>query len=636
MKKKILIAASLVIAIIVAVLLYAAFNASAIVAKYKPEIERQASQALGAPVSLGDLSVNVFPSAAIELEKLTVGGGAGEEPLTLEDLTFRVGLLPLLKGSVKISELSLADPNITVIRDKDGVRIPGLPRPKNGPPPAEAPVTPPQSDSGAVPQQSPKAALPEAITLRLDRFSLTGGKILFKDEVAAKQYSVSEIEVRSAVALDGGVIRVPNFEISAALLDKVPLVVRGSGIEFDSAAKSLKLGEVEGGVAGNQVNLAGNLALEAMKGNVKLTSAGIDISKFSDFAQIIPAIAAFQPSGTVVPNFSVDLLGTKDYNLRGEISLRALSAKIGEMQINDGSGKLLLSSTPALSSLASNDLRLSLGGEPVAIKLDAALEGTRAAVRALNIEAFSGKIDLAAQLALDAAKAFSADMQISGVKIGPALAAVKPSLPAVLDGTVERIALQLSGAASGDDLPATISGNGDLALKDATLKGINLAGDLLRAVNSLPFVNGSLYQHAPQSERGALDSPDTVISSLRASYSIGGKKLTTPDLSMQSPLFGLTAKGSAGFDGMLDLAAAMAFNQKFSASIVGAVKETKALLNSSEQLVVPLRLQGVAPKLVLLPDVQKLLESAGKRALQDKAGKALESLTKGGKFNFGF
>src|SRR5207237_1342249 len=74
-------------------------------------IARSAAQALGRPVRLGALSVRVLPLPAVRLKNLEVAEDPrfGTKPfLTMETGSFRLRLLPLLRGRVEFGELVLA------------------------------------------------------------------------------------------------------------------------------------------------------------------------------------------------------------------------------------------------------------------------------------------------------------------------------------------------------------------------------------------------------------------------------------------------------------------------------------------------------------------------------------------------
>src|SRR6266478_2963703 len=86
-------------------------------------IARSAAQALGRPVRLGALSVRVLPLPAVRLKNLEVAEDPrfGTKPfLTIETGSFRLRLLPLLRGRVEFGELVLERPQVALIQGPAG------------------------------------------------------------------------------------------------------------------------------------------------------------------------------------------------------------------------------------------------------------------------------------------------------------------------------------------------------------------------------------------------------------------------------------------------------------------------------------------------------------------------------------
>ena len=118
--KKLLIALGVLLLLCIIGLGIAAYSAESLVKKYKPDLEQIASDALKAPVALGDIGVSVFPSAKVAVSQLTIGKTASAPGLQLKDLLLRVNLFALLGGSLQISELSLDSPSIVLRKDSSG------------------------------------------------------------------------------------------------------------------------------------------------------------------------------------------------------------------------------------------------------------------------------------------------------------------------------------------------------------------------------------------------------------------------------------------------------------------------------------------------------------------------------------
>ena len=83
--------------------------------------------------------------------------------------------------------------------------------------------------------------------------------------------------------------------------------------------------------------------------------------------------------------------------------------------------------------------------------------------------------------------------------------------------------------------------------------------------------------------------------------------------------------------GDLNLSSTFTLNAEISASLAKRSKTIAAMLDSKKMLAIPVVIQGRSPKLVVLPDISKLLQGAGGRILEEKAGSLLEKALGGKK-----
>ncbi len=116
---KITLFVAIVTALAVAVLIW---NINPIINKLRPQIVAAISEAVHHPVVLGEISASLFPNVALEINDV---GLADENGKALQDasarkLTLKTGLGGLLKGNVKVSEFSLEDASVKIVRSPLG------------------------------------------------------------------------------------------------------------------------------------------------------------------------------------------------------------------------------------------------------------------------------------------------------------------------------------------------------------------------------------------------------------------------------------------------------------------------------------------------------------------------------------
>ncbi len=150
----------------------------------------------------------------------------------------------------------------------------------------------------------------------------------------------------------------------------------------------------------------------------------------------------------------------------------------------------------------------------------------------LTADLYQGKLSGAASANANTNR-FALKADLAGVAIGPLLRdALNNDL---LEGR-GNVALDVqTGGATASAMKKTLSGNANLALRDSSLKGVNLA-ELLRKARSLRGSN-------PPAEQGATAAERTDFTELAASFVIRNGVAHNDDLSAKSPLLRLAGSG---------------------------------------------------------------------------------------------
>lgn len=94
------------------------WNINPILEKLRPQIVSTLSETLGQPVSLGEISADLFPSVGIRIKD--VGLENSPEDAFAQTLVLDTSLFSLLKGEVEVSKLEIAGAKLNLVRKKDG------------------------------------------------------------------------------------------------------------------------------------------------------------------------------------------------------------------------------------------------------------------------------------------------------------------------------------------------------------------------------------------------------------------------------------------------------------------------------------------------------------------------------------
>jgi AsmA protein len=268
------------------------------VQKYKPVLENKVVEATGRPFSVGDdLKLSLFPWAGISFSDLQLGNTAGfaeKEFVKIKSFEIRVKLLPLISKKIQIKRFVMDEPQIVLVKNKNG-RV-NWEQPK-------------QQQTGTaskkpVPTDSPAGmgGLPIS-ALTVGNFSIKNGSVLWIDHTTNTRKEVKDI---SLILKDVSLDRPVQLKFSAEL-DKKPLSLEGTvgpvGNGFEKGVVPLDL----------SLKALKQLAIH-LKGNLEnpATTPGVDlditVDQFSP-RELVAALGQAFPVDTTDPKAlsSVDL-----------------------------------------------------------------------------------------------------------------------------------------------------------------------------------------------------------------------------------------------------------------------------------------------------------------------------------------
>jgi type II secretion system protein N len=87
---------------------------------FKGVVLPRASQAVGAQITAGDVSLSPF--SQVTLTQLKVAGAGGAPILEAAEVRLRYNLMSIIHGNIKVDEVTLDSPSINVVENSDGTR----------------------------------------------------------------------------------------------------------------------------------------------------------------------------------------------------------------------------------------------------------------------------------------------------------------------------------------------------------------------------------------------------------------------------------------------------------------------------------------------------------------------------------
>jgi AsmA protein len=569
-----LIAVGGLVALVILILLVLPFFVDA--KKYKTLLETKVTEMTGRPFSVGgDVNLSFFPFAGVSFSDLHLGNPPGFEAtdfISIKSFDVRVKLMPLLSRDVQIKRFVMDEPQVVLIKNKQGQGNWEFQTKKSGAPKTEtAQKSTPEKPVEGLPIRS----------LAVGDFSVAKGSIVWIDKASDMRKTIDQLDL---VLTDLSFDKPIGLALSARMDDK-PVALNGI------------LGPI--GQDPGKATIPLNLNVELLSELALTLNGSIASPADNPRADLTVAIAEFSPRKLLARLGQSDVIATADSGALSKLSLQAAIAA-GADKISVSNGRLALDDTKIsfnahLAEFARPDIAFTAeldriildrylppksGKEspPPAVKppADQAAGGTDggkktdyAALRRLVLDGkikigevtvakaklnnfilhvrgkdavlrveplqtdlYGGHLNLNASMNVSQnVPRSTAKLQLNNVQAGPL---VKDHLDKnFLEGTVNA-AVNLSF--SGDEaltVKKTLNGDGDLRFTDGAIKGI----DLVAMIQNIRAAFGSGQFAATGSQ--------TEFTELAVPFSIRNGIIDTVQTKLQSPVLDVAVVGQA-------------------------------------------------------------------------------------------
>jgi len=558
MKKTLIVIGALVVLVVVALFVAPAFIP---VETYKTELLQQVEKATGRKAKIeGDFAISLLPRAEFTAGKFSLAnapGGKASTMVSLDRLDVRIGIMPLLSGTVVIDSFVLDKPVINLEIDSQGRANWAFAPAGATPSPAAG-----KADGGGG-----GMALGG---LQLGDVRLVGGRVSYSDARTGAAYAVEDINMAvslpslaSPMRADGSLVY--NKEKIALKLgvEKPNALLAGEPTPLDAAVVSspVKLKFKGRAQTGAAVKAGGALDLDVPSIRKLAAWAGAPLKAPGD------GFGPLKIAGTV----SVDgkkygftkarieldkIKGTGDFRFDGGGRLPYVNARLdlGQLDLNPYlPPEQKTAATPAPGAAKSagwSDDPIDLGGLRQA-NADAELNVEGLLVRKIKVGKSQIKVALkdgrlttdltrmalydgngTARLAVNASGAapvVAARFDLSGLKANPALSdAIDLDR---IEGTLASNFAVQTGGKSQRAMISALNGDGKVKFTNGAIRGINL-GAMVRNVSSA-FLDPK-----------ARETQKTDFAELSGTFTIRHGIVSNNDLALLSPLLRIGGKGT--------------------------------------------------------------------------------------------
>lgn len=416
--------AGIVIGVIVAIIIVAVavFALTFDVNKYHGLIQSQLEQKLGRKVTLGNMSLGIFPPR-FRVQDLTITDDPNfskNKPfLQAQELDVSVKLLPLLRKEVEVSSLNVQRPSVELIKNPQGIwNFSTIGANPQATPPATgtsqpAPAKPTQKPAPTA-GTNPSPTENKEQQLSLGELAITDGQIAITDEQSRKPRTVYD-------------------HIDVSLKDFAPdspFTVQASVHLPGSGAEEIRL-QGKGGPL-----VQGNPAATPFHGSLDLKGVGI-----GDFQKFLQTPALANTDGVLSGHTNIASESGKA-SAQGQISIE--KPKVRGLDVGYPiSADYDLNDDLTTDLLKVNKATLKLGQTPLYATGTVNMKPTPM-VLDLNIKASDVSIAEAARLASAAGVAFGQGTTVNG-RVNADITARGPADKPALNGTVAGRDIQVTG-----------------------------------------------------------------------------------------------------------------------------------------------------------------------------------------------
>ncbi|HLX37969.1 MAG TPA: AsmA-like C-terminal region-containing protein [Candidatus Binataceae bacterium] len=277
------------------------------------------------------------------------------------------------------------------------------------------------------------------------------------------------------------------------------------------------------------------------------------------------------------------------------------------------------SSEGDLANIAYKDLAMS-----------ATLLGKQLNLESMKVGAFNGAVEASGTAMLTNAPEFALNLATTNVDIQSALQSQNSKSADLIRGILDA-QLQVSG--KGANLAAikpTLAGNGRAHVHDGKLVGINLATEALKKTNGLPGIGDLIPPSVVERHPELFNNPDTDIQSAGLTFVLEGTRITSHDIAMQTPDYGMSGDGWFDMDKNIEMNSHVVLTPQLSKEIIAEKHNVVYLTNRDREVDVPMMVRGKLPKPTVFPDLAELAQRASSHLLEEQ-GKNLGKLLKKGK-----
>ena len=292
-------------------------------------------------------------------------------------------------------------------------------------------------------------------------------------------------------------------------------------------------------------------------------------------------------------------------------------------------------SAPTVTAIATSPSGVTQNIAYRNLAVDATYGGQAVTISSLKAAAFSGTLDGNARATLGSEPVFNVGLNLHGIDLQQALVSQKSKAADTVRGLLTGQVRVAGRGDTFDKIKPTLNGNGQMAVANGKLIGINIGAQTMRKVQGVPGIDTLVTPAIVARHPALFNSPDTNLTELGLTFVIQGPKIISHDIKAATPDYSALADGWFDLDKNIDMKAHLLLSQELSRELMSEKKNVVYLANEQKQVDIPVRISGQLPKPSVQPDIQFLAQRAAGHLVQKQAGKLLDKYLGGNSKNGG-
>ena len=171
--------------------------------------------------------------------------------------------------------------------------------------------------------------------------------------------------------------------------------------------------------------------------------------------------------------------------------------------------------------------------------------------------------------------------------------------------------------------PNSITGDGNLEVKEAKLKDLNVLKTVLDKISFLPAVSSRIETKLPEKYKQKLKNKDTEIKKITAPMAIAGGATVLDPISVEADEFIFLGKCKAGFDQKYALDGKVKIPMELSLAMGEGIEELKYLYDENSNISLPVHVTGKGPDVPVVAVTQTAIDM-GRNVMRNEGKKQLE------------